>query len=45
MSRKSLQFLRKNYKKIENVDKLKHANEKIKFIPVKSIEEHNSGVN
>lgn len=45
MSKKSLHFLRKNYQKIESETSLKHANEKIKFIQVKSMEEHNSGVN
>jgi len=45
MSRQSLQFLRQNYKKIENDQTVKHANEKIKFVAMKSIEEHNSGVN
>jgi hypothetical protein len=37
-------FLKKNHKKIESDPKVKHANEKIKFIQTKSIEEHNSGV-
>lgn len=45
LSKKSLFFLRKNYKKIENDIQLKHANERMRFIQVKSIEEHNSGVN
>lgn len=45
MSRKSLYFMKKNYKRIENHPKLKQANEKIKFNYTKSIEEHSSGVN
>jgi hypothetical protein len=45
MSRKTLFFLKKNYKNIENQASLKHANERIRFLPVKSIEEHSSGVN
>jgi len=45
MSRLSLHFLKKNYAKIETNEHFTHANEKIKFIPIKSIEEHNSGVN
>jgi len=38
-------FLRKNYKKLESDPKVYHANEKIKFLPIKTIEEHSSGVN
>ena len=45
MSRKTLFFLKKNYKKLETNPQLKHANEKIRFLPIKSIEEHSSGVN
>jgi WD40 repeat protein len=44
MSRKSLFYLKKNFYKIEKDITLKHANERIKFIQVKSIEEHNSGI-
>jgi len=45
MSRKTLFFLKKNHKKLEMNPSLRHANERIRFLPVKSIEEHSSGVN
>jgi hypothetical protein len=45
MSRKTLFFLKKNHKKLEMNPLLRHANERIRFLPVKSIEEHSSGVN
>jgi endonuclease YncB( thermonuclease family) len=47
LSRKSLNFIRKAYPRIEDNDtfRVQHANERIKFQSVKSIEEHNSGIN
>ena len=46
LSKKSLHFVRKAYDKIEEKEqRISHANERIKFQPVKSIEEHASGIN
>ena len=46
LSKKSLHFVRKAYDKIEEKEqRISHANERIKFQPVKSIEEHSSGIN
>jgi hypothetical protein len=47
LSVKSVHFIRKAYPRIEDNEtfRIQHANERIKFQPVKSIEEHNSGIN
>ena len=46
MNRNSLNFVRKTFDKIENPNaRVAHANERIRIQPVKSIEEHASGIN
>jgi len=46
LCKKSLLFLRESYDKLESQQmRISHANERIKFLPVKSIEEHSSGIN
>ena len=40
MSRKTLYFMKKNYRKLESNPLLRHANERVKLVFVKSIEEH-----
>ena len=47
LNKKSFSFFKKNYSLIEE-DKnniYRHANEQLKFILIKSIEEHTSGIN
>lgn len=40
MSRKTLYFMKKNYRKLESNPLLRHANERVKLVFAKSIEEH-----
>ena len=45
LNKSSLFFLRKNYKKIDDMPKIKHSNERIKLMGNGTIEEHHSGIN
>ena len=46
LHKQSLHFIRKAYDHIEEKEqRISHANERIKLQPIKSIEEHASGIN